>query len=98
MLNPGVYHGGASRFTRAVTGRATLAWVCGVFVLPDHRALRPRPLAGRDTARASGLAGLRGFMLAIAGAYQAYAGCGFAPLADPGRYMEVRRSPRDLYR
>jgi hypothetical protein len=44
------------------------------------------------------MAGLRPFTLATAGAYQVYAECGFAPLADPGQYMEVRRSPRGLYR
>jgi GNAT superfamily N-acetyltransferase len=97
-LNLGLYHGGSQvGFTRAVTDRATFAWVCDVFVLPDHRG---RGLAHWliETLRAHpDLAGLRRFMLATADAHQVYAECGFAPLADPGRYMEVRRSPGDLY-
>ena len=37
-------------------------------------------------------------MLATSDAHQVYADCGFTPLADPGRYMEIWRSPRELYR
>lgn len=95
----GLYHrGGQVGFTRAVTDRATFAWVGDVFVLPDHRG---RGLAHWLIETLLGhpdLAGLRRFMLATADAHQVYADCGFAPLADPGRYMEIRRSPRDLYR
>ncbi len=98
-LNLGLYHGGSQvGFTRAVTDRATFAWVCDVFVLSGHRG---RGLAHWmiETLRAHpDLAGLRRFMLATADAHQVYAGCGFAPLADPGRYMEIRRPPEALYR
>ncbi len=72
--------------------------MCDVFVLPGHRG---RGLGHWmiETLRAHpDLAGLRRFMLATADAHQVYADCGFAPLADPGRYMEISRSPRDLYR
>ena len=44
------------------------------------------------------LAGLRRFMLATADAHQVYADCGFTSLGDPDRYMEIHRSPADLYR
>jgi GNAT superfamily N-acetyltransferase len=74
-------------FTRAVTDRATFAWVADVFVLDGHRG---RGLAHWmiDTLRAHpDLTGLRRFMLATADAHQVYADCGFTPLADPGRYM-----------
>jgi hypothetical protein len=40
-LDLGVVHG----FTRAVTDRATFAWVCDVFVLPGHQG------RGRHSAR-----------------------------------------------
>jgi GNAT superfamily N-acetyltransferase len=37
-LNLGLYIGGSQvGLTRAVTDRATFAWVCDVFVLPAHR-------------------------------------------------------------
>ncbi len=97
-LNLGLYHGDSQvGFTRAVTDRATFAWVCDVFVLPGHQG---RGLGHWliDTLHAHpDLAGLRRFLLATADAHRVYADCGYAPLADPGRYMEIRRSPRDLY-
>jgi GNAT superfamily N-acetyltransferase len=98
-LNLGLYHAGRQvGFTRAVTDRATFAWVCDVFVLPAHQG---RGLGHWmiETLRVHpDLAGLRRFMLATADAHQVYADCGFAPLGDPGRYMEIRRSPSELYR
>jgi GNAT superfamily N-acetyltransferase len=98
-LNLGLYHGGGQvGFTRAVTDRATFAWVCDVFVLSGHRG---RGLAHWmiETLRAHpDLAGLRRFMLATADAHEVYADCGFAPLAAPGQYMEIRRPPAELYR
>jgi hypothetical protein len=43
------------------------------------------------------MAGMRRFMLATSDAHQVYADCGFTPLADPGRFMEIARPLRDLY-
>ncbi len=64
-LNLGLYHGGSQvGFTRAVTDRATFAWVCDVFVLPGHQG---RGLGHWmiETLRAHpDLAGLRRFLLA----------------------------------
>ena len=98
-LNLGLYRGESQvGFTRAVTDRATFAWVCDVFVLPGHRG---RGLGHWmiETLRAHpDLAGLRRFMLATADAHQVYAGCGFTSLADPDCYMEIRQSPSELYR
>ena len=98
-LNLGLYRGESQvGFTRAVTDRATFAWVCDVFVLPGHRG---RGLAHWmiETLRAHpDLAGLRRFMLATADAHQVYADCGFTSLGNPDRYMEIHRSPGDLYR
>jgi len=97
-LNLGLYRGeGQVGFTRAVTDRATFAWVCDVFVLPGHRG---RGLGHWmiETLRAHpDLAGLRRFLLATADAHQVYADCGFTPLDVPDRYMEIHRSPADLY-
>jgi len=97
-LNLGLYRNESQvGFTRAVTDRATFAWVCDVFVLPGHRG---RGLAHWmiETLRAHpDLAGLRRFMLATADAHQVYADCGFTSLSDPDTYMEIRRSAGDLY-
>jgi GNAT superfamily N-acetyltransferase len=94
----GLYTGGSQvGFTRAVTDRATFVWVCDVFVLPAHRG---RGLAHWmiETLRAHPeLAGARRFVLATSDAHQVYADCGFTPLADPSKYMEISRPPRELY-
>ena len=96
-LSLGLYHGGTQvGYTRAVTDRATFAWVCDVFVLSGHRG---RGLAHWMIETLRGhpdLTGIRRFMLATADAHQVYADCGFTPLDDPARYMEIRRSPREL--
>lgn len=98
-LNLGLYHGGSQvGLTRAVTDRATFAWVGDVFVLPEHRGRGlGHWMIGALLAHPD-LAGLRRFMLATSDAHRVYAECGFVPLADPGRYMEVTRPARDLYR
>lgn len=98
-LNLGLYHGGSQvGLTRAVTDRATFAWVGDVFVLPEHRGRGLGHWMIEALLAHPDLAGLRRFMLATSDAHQVYAECGFVPLADPGRYMEVTRSARDLYR
>jgi GNAT superfamily N-acetyltransferase len=97
-LSLGVYRDGSQvGYTRAVTDRATFAWVCDVFVLSGHRG---RGVAHWmiETLRAHpDLAGVRRFLLATADAHQVYADCGFTALDDPGRYMELRRSNGELY-
>jgi GNAT superfamily N-acetyltransferase len=79
-------------FARAVTDRATFAWLADVFVLPAHR--------GRGIARAMvtallehpDLQGLRRWMLATADAHALYAALGFDAPDHPDRLME-RRQP-----
>jgi GNAT superfamily N-acetyltransferase len=85
-------------FTRAVTDRATFAWVCDVFVLPEHRGRGLGHWMVETLCAHPDLAGIRRFMLATADAHQVYADCGFTPLSDPGRYMEITRRARELYR
>lgn len=98
-LNLGLYQGGSQvGLTRAVTDRATFAWVGDVFVLPEHRGRGLGHWMIEALLAHPDLAGLRRFMLATSDAHQVYAECGFVPLADPGRYMEVTRPARDLYR
>jgi GNAT superfamily N-acetyltransferase len=81
-------------FARVVTDRATFAWLCDVFVLAEHRGkgvsklLMDAVMAHRDLAR------VRNFMLATRDAHGLYAKYGFAPLAEPGRWMAIRRPYR----
>ncbi len=81
-------------FARVVTDRATFAWLCDVFVLPGHRGngiskrLMDAVMAHPDLAR------VRNFMLATRDAHGLYAKYGFAPLAEPARWMAIRRPYR----
>ncbi len=88
--------GGQVGFARVVTDRATFAYLCDVFTLPEHR--------GRGVARAllqaidghPALQGLRRFLLFTRDAGGLYARFGFAPLVHPERGMERRAA--DPYR
>jgi GNAT superfamily N-acetyltransferase len=78
-------------FARVVTDRATYAYLCDVFVVPDARgegvgkALMDAVLAHPD------LQGLRRFALATADAHSLYARYGFETLSRPERFMEIYR-------
>ena len=97
-LNLGLYHGGTQvGLTRAVTDRATFAWVADVFVLPAHRRRGLAHWMIETLLVHPDLAGLRRWILATSDAHQVYADCGFTPLAAPGRFMEIGRPPRELY-
>ena len=97
-LNLGLYHGESQvGFTRVVTDRATFAWVADVFVLPGHRGRGLAHWMIETLLAHPDMAGMRRFMLATSDAHQVYADCGFTPLADPGRFMEIKRPPRELY-
>jgi GNAT superfamily N-acetyltransferase len=92
----GVYRDGAQvAFARAVTDRATFAYLADVFVLPEWRDgglgqwMIGVMLGHRD------LQGLRRFLLATKDAHELYARFGFAPLANPSRFLE--RFDPDVY-
>jgi GNAT superfamily N-acetyltransferase len=100
----GLYHGGGEvgqgaqvGLTRVVTDRATFAWVADVFVLPGHRGRGLAHWMIETLLAHPDVAGMRRFMLATSDAHQVYADCGFTPLADPGRFMEIARPLRELY-
>lgn len=79
-------------FARVVTDKATFAWVCDVFVLPEHRGCGKAAHGRGDVA--SRPAGLRNVLLATRDAHGLYARYGFAPLAEPPGWMAIRRSYR----
>jgi GNAT superfamily N-acetyltransferase len=79
-------------FARVVTDRATFAWLCDVFVLPAHRGRGvSRRLMDAVVAHPE-LAGLRNFLLATRDAHGLYEKFGFTPLAEPRRWMVIRRA------
>ncbi len=82
------YQGEQVGFARAVTDRATFAYLADVFVLEAHRG---RGQAKRMIDALLGhpdLQGLRRVMLATRDAHALYAPFGFRPLAKPERLME----------
>ncbi len=81
-------------FARVVTDRATFAWLCDVFVLPEHRGNGVSKLLMDAVMAHPDLAQVRNFMLATRDAHRLYAKYGFAPLAEPRRWMAIRKPYR----
>lgn len=76
-------------FTRAVTDRATFAWICDVFVLDEHRGKGLGEWLVETVLAHPDLQGLRQIVLATRDAHELYARFGFEPAPD-GRYMVIR--------
>jgi GNAT superfamily N-acetyltransferase len=92
-----VYHRGATvGIARFVTDRATFAWLADVFVLPGHRGQGLATWLVGTALRHPDLAGLRRVLLATRDMQKLYARFGFAPVANPGRLMEIHDP--DVYR
>jgi GNAT superfamily N-acetyltransferase len=92
----GIYapDGTQSGFARVVTDRATFAWVCDVFVVPEHRQRGLGVWLMEAMVEHPELQGLRRWLLATRDAHELYRKTGYRTLAetgDAGRYM-VRRS------
>ena len=81
-------------FARVVTDRATFAWVCDVFVVGQHRGKGVAKLLMDAVMAHPDLARCRNIMLATRDAHGLYARYGFAPLAEPARWMAIRRPYR----
>jgi GNAT superfamily N-acetyltransferase len=90
-LNFGLYHGDALvGFARVVTDYATFAYVGDVFVLAEHRGRGLSKWLMATIAADPRLAGFRRWILATRDAHGLYAQAGYAPLAQPDRWMEWR--------
>jgi GNAT superfamily N-acetyltransferase len=98
-LNLGVYaaDGAMVAFARAVTDRATFAWLADVFVVEEMRGHGLGRFVVSTLLDHPELQGVRRFMLATADAHELYRSYGFSELADPSRTMAIRREPADLY-
>ncbi len=80
--------GAQAGFARAVTDRATFAWIADVFVLPAHRGQGLATWLMRTLLDHPDLQELRRTVLATQDAHGLYAALGFGPLARPERWME----------
>ena len=98
-LNLGVYaaDGAMVAFARAVTDRATFAWLADVFVVEEMRGHGLGRFVVSTLLDHPELQGVRRFMLATADAHELYRSYGFSELADPTRTMAIRREAADIY-
>lgn len=89
----GVYapDGQQAGFARVVTDYATFAWLCDVFVLPAYRGRGLSKWLMEVVWAQPELKGLRRRMLATLDAHGLYQQFGFAPLAAPERFLEIRQ-------
>jgi GNAT superfamily N-acetyltransferase len=90
----GARAGEVAGYARVVTDKATWAWLCDVFVLPAHRGKGVSKLLMDAVVAHPELQGLRNFVLATRDAHGLYAKYGFTPLAEPARWMAIRKPYR----
>lgn len=78
-------------YARVVTDTATFAWLCDVFVLAEFRGQGLSKWLMAVVWAHPDLQGLRRRILATLDAHGLYEQFGFAPLAAPDRFLEIRR-------
>ena len=83
--------GGPSQvgFARVVTDCASFAYLCDVFVLESHRGRGLSKWLMDVIVSHRAVRGVRRFCLMTRDAHGLYAKYGFAPMPEPGRYMEI---------
>jgi GNAT superfamily N-acetyltransferase len=98
-LNLGVYDSSGAQvaYARAVTDRATFAWISDVFVLESQRGHGLGKFVVSTLLDHPELQGLRRLMLATADAHELYRSYGFGDLPDPSRVLVVQRDAAALY-
>lgn len=91
-LSMGVFSKGAQiGFGRAVTDRATFAYLADVFILPEYRGRGLGQWLIDCFLHHPELQGLRRWLLGTVDAHGLYARKGFVPLQEPARFMEITR-------
>jgi len=90
-------NGATAGFARAVTDRATYAYVADVFVLEPHRGRGLGKFLVESMLGHPDLQGLRRWALATYDAHGLYRQFGFAAPERPDIHMFVDRSPQELW-
>ncbi len=83
-------------FARAVTDRATFAWLCDVFVLEEHRGAGISKRLVETMLAHPDIATVRRWCLATRDAHRLYTRFGFTPVPED-RWLE-RRSPPSAWK
>lgn len=76
-------------FARIITDRATFAYLCDVFILPDFRGIGLSKWLMQTITGHEDLQGLRRWSLATADAHGLYNQFGFTPITHADRWMEI---------
>lgn len=88
----GLYHGPAQvGLARVVTDRSTFAYLCDVYVLPEHRGRGLGEWLIETVMSHPDLQGLRRFSLVTRDMQRLYRKFGFEEVALAGRHMEIAR-------
>ena len=92
-LNFGLFapDGRQAGFARVVTDKATFAWLCDVFVLPEFRGRGLAKWLLQVVWAHPDLQGQRRHLLATLDAHGLYEQVGFAPLTTPDRFLEIKK-------
>ncbi|WP_439698001.1 GNAT family N-acetyltransferase [Mucilaginibacter sp. AW1-7] len=86
----GVYnHTTLAGFARIITDKATFAYLCDVFILPEFRKKDLSKWLMQTIVKHPDLQGLRRWSLATADAHGLYAQFGFSQLSKPQNWMEI---------
>lgn len=86
----GVYQqAGQAGFARVITDKATFAYICDVFILPEFRGLGLSKWLIQTITGHPELQGLRRWSLATADAHGLYSQFGFTQISRPDRWMEM---------
>lgn len=75
-------------FARMVTDLATFAWLCDVFVIPEHRGSGLGVAVVMMLVEHPALVGVKRQLLATRDAHELYRRVGFAAMAEPEKWME----------
>ena len=95
-LNFGVYYNNQQvGLARVITDEATFAYLCDVYVLPEHRGRGLGKWMMQGVMSHPSLQGLRRFHLVTRDAHGLYEEFGFKPISKPEGHMEIVR--RDVY-
>lgn len=86
----GVYSNTAfAGFARIITDKATFAYLCDVFILPEFRKKDLSKWLMQTIVKHPDLQGLRRWSLATADAHGLYSQFGFSQLSKPQNWMEI---------
>ena len=86
----GLYHNkNQAGFARVITDKATFAYICDVFILPEFRGLGLSKWLMQTITSYPELQGLRRWSLATADAHGLYQQFGFTEVSKPDRWMEI---------